>query len=142
MNTRSITIQIPEGTFVEKQSNGAIRVNVNLDNCTADTIQWLFEKGLTLSIRNAYASKKTTEARQIEAQRKADEIAENFRKAGSSSQWSILESVMIRSYVSVHYNGTMPKGGMHKVWNEIVELPAEKFAKLQQAAEINIELAM
>ena len=142
MNYRTVQFDIPLGDFVEKQSSGDITVHLNLDNLNSDTIAWLFRKGLTLAIRNAYANVKDPAKRQIEAQRKADEIAENVQNAGRSSSWSTMEAAMIRTYVNFKYGGQMPTGGMNFVWRQIATLDDVQQAELRNAAKVMLAMHM
>ena len=141
-DTRMVSFPIPIGDFEIVQSSGQIVVNCNLDRIEPDTISWLFNKGLVLAIRNAYASEKTTEARQEEAQRKANEIAANIVNAGRGSTFDELESAMIRIYVLKKYGGTLPQGGQFRVWKEISELPEDNLDRLRGIASVTIETSI
>ena len=135
MSNRKLTIEIPKGNWVLEQSSGHVRVNMNLDELNTDTASWLFNKGLELAIRNAYASVSNPADRQREAERKAREICANVRNAGSRSSWSREANTLIQIYVGSVHNGKMPMGGKAKVWREILELPSDKRDQLEMIAE-------
>ena len=139
-DTRKATFDIQVGNFEIAQSSGQVRVNCNLDNLEPDTIAWLFEKGLFLAIRNAYASEKDPDNRQDIAQRKCDEICANIINSGRSSSYGQIELAMIRIYAAKVYKGIVPQGGMATVWKEINALPSASLERLRGTAQTMVEL--